>query len=228
MQAITRLLALTGALLLLLPSGAAPAGQEKPLKKGKEIRLFNGKDFTGWTYFLSDKNAKMEDTWTIDPKEKIIICKGHPAGYIRTTKDYTNYILKLEWRFNPITKQAGNSGVLLRIVGEDKIWPKSVEAQLQSENAGDFWLIDGAKLDTPEERVDKGTPRHRLRTKTNEKPIGEWNQYEIICDRDKITLKVNGETLNEGTGAEVVPGKIGLQSEGAEIHFRNIRLIPLN
>ena len=202
-------------------------GAKKAPEKAGEIKLFNGKDFTGWTFYLRDPNAKMEDVWSIDPKEGIIICKGKPNGYIRTVADYTNYILKLEWRFNPGTKQAGNSGVLLRIVGPDKVWPKSVEAQLQSGAAGDFWLIDGARLDTPEERVDKKTPRHRLRTKTNEKPIGEWNEYEITCDGDKITLKVNGEVLNEGTNAEVVPGKIGLQSEGAEIHFRNIRLVPL-
>jgi hypothetical protein len=206
---------------------ASAAPDDLAARKGKEIKLFNGKDFTGWTFYLADPNAKMEDVWSIDPKEGIIICKGHPLGYLRTEKDYTNYILRLEWRFNPITKQAGNSGVLLRIVGPDKVWPKSIEAQLQSGSAGDIWLIDNARLDTPEERVDKGTPRHRLHTRENEKPIGEWNTYEIICDGGSITLKVNGETLNQGTNAEAVAGKIGLQSEGAEIHFRNIRLIPL-
>jgi hypothetical protein len=204
-----------------------PSNGERPLKRGKEIRLFNGRDFSGWTYFLSDPNARWQDVWSVDAKEKAIVCKGNPAGYIRTVADYTNYVLKLEWRFSPVTKQAGNSGVLLRLVGPDKIWPRSVEAQLHSGAAGDFWLIDGSPLTTPEERVDKSAPRHRLRTRTNEKPIGEWNTYEITCDRGRITLKVNGEVLNEGTGAEEVAGKIGLQSEGSEIHFRNIRLIPL-
>ena len=192
-----------------------------------EVRLFNGKDFTGWTYHLSDPNAKMDEVWSIDPAEGILICKGQPAGYIRTMADYTNYVLKLEWRFNPVTKRAGNSGVLLRVVGRDMVWPKSVEAQLQSGAAGDFWLIEGARLDTPPERVDQGTPRHRLATKSNEKPIGEWNQYEITVDGGRVSLKVNGEVLNEGTNAEELPGKIALQSEGSEIHFRNIRLTPI-
>jgi len=75
--------------------------------------------------------------------------------------------------------------------------------------------------------VDKGTPRHRLRVRSNEKPIGEWNQYEITVDGDRVALHVNGELLNEGPGAEEIPGKIVLQSEGSEIHFRNIRLTPL-
>jgi hypothetical protein len=60
-----------------------------------------------------------------------------------------------------------------------------------------------------------------------EKPIGEWNEYEIIVDGERVVLKVNGQIVNEGAGAEVVPGKICLQSEGAEIHFRNIRLVPI-
>jgi len=190
-----------------------------------EVMLFNGRDFSGWTYHLSDPNARWQNVWSIDPNEKAIICKGNPAGYIRTVRSYKNYILRLEWRFPP--GRAGNSGVLLRVVGKDKVWPRSVESQLQSGAAGDFWLIEGARLVTPEERVDRGTPRHRLRTKTNEKPVGEWNQYEITCDNERITLKVNGEVLNEGTGAEAFAGKIALQSEGAEIHFRNIRLTPL-
>ena len=214
-----------GALLMMI---AIPAAQgQGPLSRPKEVKIFNGKNFSGWTYELSDPNARWQDTWTIDPKEGIIVCKGNPAGYIRTLKDYKNFILRLEWRFNPVTKQAGNSGVLLRVQAPDKVWPKSVEAQLQSGQAGDFWLIDEAKLDTPPERVDKGTPRHRLRSKTNEKPIGEWNTYEIVCDGGKITLNINGEILNVGENAEAIPGKIALQSEGSEIHFRNIRITPL-
>jgi hypothetical protein len=211
--------------LLTALSGSLASAQQR--ETAGEIRLFNGKDFTGWTYHLDDPNVKMEEVWSIDPAEGILICKGRPAGYIRTTADYTNYVLKLEWRFNPVTKQAGNSGVLLRVVGPDKVWPKSVEAQLQSGAAGDFWLIDGARLDTPPERVDRGTPRHRLATKSNEKPIGEWNEYEITVDGGRVSLKVNGQVLNAGTNAEEVPGKIALQSEGSEIHFRNIRLTPI-
>lgn len=192
-------------------------------KKTKEVVLFNGKNMDGWGFFLSDKNLKMEDVWSVDPKEKAIICKGVPAGYIYTEKDYTNYVLELEWRWAP-DKPPSNSGVLLRLVGEHKIWPRSVEAQLMHQNAGDFWLIDGAKLETDPARVNPNSPNNRRRIKTNEKPAGEWNKYEITVNRDKITLKVNGEMLNEGWGAEVVPGKIALQSEGSEIHFRNIRL----
>jgi hypothetical protein len=141
--------------------------------------------------------------------------------------DFTNYILKLEWRWAPEDKGWRNSGVLLRMRGEDKIWPKSIEAQLMSGSAGDFWLIDGVRLDTDPARINRDAPTNRIKAKMAEKPIGEWNEYEIIVDGERVVLKVNGQIVNEGTGAEVVPGKICLQSEGAEIHFRNIRLVPI-
>ncbi len=185
-----------------------------------EVRLFNGKDLAGWTACLPD-GGKMEDVWSV--KDGTLICKGNPIGYIRTEADYTNYVLKLEWRFDP-AKGAGNSGVLLRVIGEDKVWPRSVEAQLQSGNAGDFWNIDKFPM-----KVDPARTQGRNTKKTHfaELPIGEWNEYEIIVDGGSVRLNVNGELLNEAREVWETPGKIALQSEGAEIHFRNIRLAPI-
>ncbi len=211
--------------VLLLMGQAIQDAKSK--NEPKEVRLFNGKDLTGWKFFLADPNVKPEQVWQVDAENGILICKGEPLGYIYTEKDYTNYVLKLEWRWAP-DKKPGNSGVLLRVHGEHKIWPRSVEAQLMHMNAGDFWLIDGAPLETDPAFVDQNTPRHRWRKKNVERPAPEWNEYEIIVQGDKIVLKVNGEVVNEGAGAEVVAGKIALQSEGGEIHFRNIRLIPLD
>ena len=186
------------------------------------MRLFNGQDLSGWTAYLLDE-GKMEDVWSVE--DGVLICKGQPTGYIRTVDDYTNFVLKLEWRFNPVTKEAGNSGVLVRMIGEDKVWPRSVEAQLHSGNAGDFWNIDQFPM-----RTDPMRTRGRNTRKTHyaERPIGEWNEYEIIADRGSIVLKVNGEVVNEAWNAKAIPGKICLQSEGAEIHFRNVRLAEIN
>jgi hypothetical protein len=186
-----------------------------------EVRLFNGKDLTGWKACLPD-NKKMEDVWSV--ADGILVCLGKPNGYIRTETDYTNYVLKVEWRFNPVTKVPGNSGVLLRVQPPDKLWPKSIEAQLESGNAGDFWNIDEFQM-----KVDPARTQGRNTKKTHgaERPVGEWNEYEITVNHGDITLKVNGEVLNEAHEAQEIPGKIALQSEGAEIHFRNIRLSPL-
>jgi hypothetical protein len=165
---------------------------------------------------------RMEDVWKVDGGR--IRCSGVPNGYIRTTADYKDFVLTLEWRW---AEQPGNSGVLLRVVGPDKIWPKTVEAQLMSGHAGDFWLMDGAILDTDPARTDPKAANHRLKMKAAEKPVGEWNVYEITMHGGWVLLKINGVVVNEGTGAEEVAGKIALQSEGAPIEFRNIRLAPI-
>lgn len=193
-----------------------------------EVSLFNGKDMSGWKAVLPG-GGKMEDVWSV--QDGTIVCKGQPIGYIRTEKKYTNYVLKLEWRFNP-AKGPGNSGVLLRMVGDDKVWPKSVEAQLESGNAGDFWNIDEVKM-TPEKSRTNGrnTKKDPVAVAAAggkvERPLGEWNEYEIIVDHGTVVLNVNGVELNRATSVEEVAGFICLQSEGAEIHFRNIRLSEL-
>lgn len=193
-----------------------------------EVPLFNGKDLTGWTAFVPDaagQGLEASSVWEVrdDVGGGVLVCKGNPVGYIRTTATYANFILRLQWRFDP-AKGAGNSGVLVRMVGEDKVWPKSVEAQLHSGNAGDFWNIGEFTMTTDAART-RG--RNTKKTHGAERPLGEWNEYEIIVNKGDVVLKVNGEELNRATGVEEVAGHIALQSEGAEIHFREIRLVPL-
>jgi hypothetical protein len=217
--------------------GLAPAADEGFTK------LFNGKDLTGWKPFL-EKNADPAKTWSI--ADGVIRCVGQPMGYLLTEKEYGDYVLRVQWRW---PGKGGNSGVFVHVSGPDQIWPKAVEAQLQSEQAGDFWLVDGFKLTIPEEQHDPRSPRHYLRKgetwrkkaekdskgrevyeavrKSVEKPIGEWNQYEITCRGNEIRLVINGQLVNVGTNAESTKGKILLQSEGTPIEFRNIEINSL-
>ena len=60
-----------------------------------------------------------------------------------------------------------------------------------------------------------------------EKPVGEWNRMEIICEGDSITYLLNGVLMNAATKAAWSSGKILFQSEGAEIYFRTIEVRPL-
>jgi Domain of Unknown Function (DUF1080) len=198
-----------------------------------EIALFNGRDLTGWTPYLFDDNTPDQHAKTWRVEDGLLICSGSPAGYIKTSQTYTNFALRLQWRFSPITKQAGNSGVLVRVTGEDQpAWPRSIEAQLQSGTAGDFWNIGEFPMKAASERT-KGRRTGRLISNGQpdagvERPIGEWNEYEILVDRGEVVLRVNGEEVNRATEAEVIAGHIALQSEGGEIHFREIRLIQLD
>jgi hypothetical protein len=109
------------------------------------------------------------------------------------------------------------------------ILPNAMEAQLQSGNAGDMYGFQGFRIDGDEERLSQiPVPGWRLaKIAGNENEPGEWNRYEITVDGDRVTLIVNGKKVNEATGCDVRPGRIGLQSEGGVIHFRRVTLTPL-
>lgn len=227
-------LSLTG-----LAAAAAVLTSSSPAqdKRGFEP-LFNGKDLTGWKPFLrgskDNPNPDPKNTWSV--VDGVIVCKGKPNGYIATEKEYGNYMLRLKWRF-PADSKGGNSGVLLHVVGPDKVWPNSVEAQLAAGHAGDFWLIANEQGELPKLEIDPARKdpankegRHYFRINKDEaveKPFGEWNQYEILCKQGNVTLKVNGKEVNVGTNGALTSGRIALQSEGAEVHFKDIELAPV-
>lgn len=194
-----------------------PPGSER---LGDEVVLFDGKDLAAWDCHLPE-GSQLSDVWSI--RDGVLVCQGKPTGYLFTRQRFTSFVLRLQWRFDP-DKGAGNSGVLLRLNGEHKVWPRSIEAQLHSGNAGDFWNIGEMQM-----QVDATRTRGRNTRKIhgNERPLGEWNQYEIVVDGPWVRLSVNGQVLNEAWGCEELAGPIALQSEGAEIHFRDVRLLPL-
>jgi hypothetical protein len=187
-------------------------------------------ELAGWRSFSEQPDAKTRDVWTLTP-EGVLVCKGTPKGYIYTEKGYANFVLRLQWR-TPPGKKPGNGGVLIRTSRKHKIWPKSLEAQLNAGSEGDFWGLDGYELAGPAERVKVvptspfGKLTNLKRTKDAVKPPGAWNQYEIVADGTTVTLKVNGQVVNQATGCDVVPGPICLTAEGDEIHFRDVRLTP--
>jgi hypothetical protein len=194
-------------------------------------KLFNGKDLDGWHCHLVDPGKKLADVWSV--RDGLLVCRGEPMGYLATDKKFRSFRLVVEWRWAPGTKP-GNSGVLLRIDGEPKALPSCYEAQLQHGKAGDIYGFHGLPLKGDEARMIR-KPGHELagdltgvsKTKDAEKPAGEWNRYEITLDGGKLTLSINGEKVNEAAGLAVRDGKIAVQSEGGEIHFRTIELTPL-
>ena len=115
-----------------------------------------------------------------------------------------------------------HSGVLMRMIGEDNVWPNSIEAQLHSRNAGDIWNIGEFEMTTDAKRTQGR--RTVKAADTNEKPLGEWNRYRILMDGTDLTLEVNGLVQNVATDCKVVSGPICLQSEGAWIEFRKVEL----
>lgn len=184
---------------------------------GQQTKLFNGQNLDGWKGYLADPDIEAASIWSV--KDDVLRCEGKPNGYILTDKDYSNYKLHMEWRYpdKPV-----NSGVFLHVSGEDKIWPATIEAQLKHQNAGDFVALGGTGF----AELKKGRVLAK-KHETNEKEPGQWNVYEIICKGDTITLYVNGLLQNRATKTTVSSGKIGLQSEGSPIEFRNVTITPL-
>lgn len=184
----------------------------------ERIELFDGQSLEGWVGF--HPGARTEDVWRVEGDT--LICRGSPAGYLKTTLDHTNYVLHLDWRFPP--GRQGNSGVLLRQIGQDMVWPRSVEAQLQSGSAGDFWNIEEFPMWVD---ASRSSGRHTAHVRGNENPVGEWNHYAIRVEGNYVALHVNGALVNEAFAVLETPGRICLQSEGAEIHFRDVWLEPI-
>jgi hypothetical protein len=195
------------------------------------VNLFNGVNLEGWSAFLVEPDAKKEDVWSV--QDGILVCKGEPLGYLYTDGEHESFRLIVEWRWAPGT-EPGNSGVLMRISGEPKGIPRAIEAQLMSGNAGDLYGFHGLKIDGAEERKGGGEAHELLgdfvkvgKIEANENEPGQWNTYDITLDGPNISVKVNGKLVNEAKNAEILSGPIGFQSEGGEIHFRQIQLIPL-
>jgi hypothetical protein len=199
-----------------LAAGCVSTGNTS--KGSAAMELFNGKDLSGWEFSLKD-DADPAQTWTVE--DGVIKCKGTPNGYMRTKESYSNYRLTVEWRF---TKE-GNSGVLLHINGPDQVWPKSVETQGMYGKQGDIYLIGGAEC---AENRETGKRKVPMKEPSNEKPVGEWNTYEIVCDGATVRPYVNGKLMNEATECSIAAGMIGLQSEGGVWECRRITLEPLN
>lgn len=104
----------------------------------KSTTLFNGKDFSGWTFDSLDGAEAAKTAWII--KNGILATSGTPVGVIRTEKEYENYELTLKWRWPEVTKGAPNSGLFLHAITprQNGPWPGSIESQLAPGNAGDI------------------------------------------------------------------------------------------
>ncbi|MBT3200042.1 MAG: DUF1080 domain-containing protein [Phycisphaerales bacterium] len=181
---------------------------------GPAVRLFNGKDLSGWAMKDDQK-----DTWGV--KDGAMTDKGKPFGFIATEKDYTNYVLRLQVKHLKKT----NSGVLLRSTELDRKFPKSIEAQVMSGKMGDIYNFGKFSMKTDPKRT-RGAGTKKIH-ESNEKPIGQWDAYEITLNKGDLELRVNNLVQNIATECKETPGKICLQSEGGPLEFRNIVLIPI-
>jgi hypothetical protein len=211
-----------GLLYLVLAAGLVGLGTATAADDPGFTPLFNGKDLTGLKTFLGDKNADPSKTFLV--KDGVLIVTGKPAGYFYTDKSYKDYVLRFDWRYarpeglKDDVSFKGNSGLLVHIQPPHMTWPKSVEVQGANASHGNTFGI-GPKDNraTFKGSYDKAAQKKAL------KPVGEWNTTEVTTQGGNITVKLNGTQVDSGSG-QLTEGPIGFQSEGSEIHFRNIRI----
>ena len=199
---------------------------DHPPAGAMSVPLFNGQDFSGFAFCMKG-NADPLQTWTVT--NGIIHCTGKPTGYLRTTQDFSNYFLTVEWRFVKIAPKADNTGVLVHIQSPDQVWPECIQVQGKHERQGDLFLMEGAES-REHKGMDKNTPipyRKEYIEQNVEKPVGEWNKFETVCLHGKVESFINGKFVNETTECTINSGYIGIQSEGAEIEIRSIIYTPL-
>jgi len=204
--------------LLLLSGRAQAAGAD----------LFNGKDFSGWTFFARG-NADPMKTWSIS--DGVIHCTGKPTGFMRTEKKYSDFKVTAEWRFPTNIVKAVNTGVCVFMQDRapdaptNAVWPHCVECQGMHGHMGDFWLQGGTQCD---QKPDMGKNGIKMLQPDNESPVGEWTTFTCICRSNTVEIVVNGKSMNKITGVDVSSGYIGIQSEGGPFELRKVYLEPLN
>lgn len=189
--------------------------------------LFNGKDLSGWV----DVNTS-DETWRVE--DEMIICTGNPIGVMRSDRQYENFIMEIEWRH---MEAGGNSGVFIWSEGtpfQGKRLTKAIEVQMlelewavQNKRTDDY--VHGELFPTMDLTAIPDNPRGP-RSKSIEKRCkgeGEWNKYVIVAVDGTVKLSVNGKFVNGLRDSGRKKGYICLEAEGAEIHFRNIRIVEL-
>jgi hypothetical protein len=210
----------------------AAFAEEPPIDVPEWVSLFNGEDLTGWV----DVNTSPE-TWSV--KDGLLVCSGKPIGVMRSEKQYENFLLHIEWRH---MKAGGNSGVFVWSEGQcdGRRLPKGMEVQMLELDwinqhprggqpnhigyiSGELFGANGLTA-TPDNPRGSRSMSRELRCKG----VGEWNVYDVVCVDGTVKLAINGKFVNSIRESSVRKGYLCLESEGSEIHFRNIRILELS
>ena len=222
----------TPAAALILVVVMAAASLNGQLPSLQPVDLFNRQNLEGWVNVNTAEN-----TWKM--RDGVLICSGHPIGVLRTARRYENFVLHIEWMH---MEAGGNSGVFVWSDAEPDPrtrLPNGVEVQmleLQWPNLhkingvtpplayvhGELFGVGGVRT-TP----DNPRGERSMSVENRCKGKGEWNTYDVVAIDGVIKLSVNGKFVNGISNATKRKGYLCLESEGAEIHFRNMRIVEL-
>ena len=230
----------------VIVSATTLAADKKPEER-LDSAFFNGKDFTGWGISTNNKGASEgKELWSV-LADGTLRAEGDPdnnpktrqqSGLYTLSQDYGNFELSFDYRYTG-QEQGKNSGVWVlggeKFVDSGGAFPASIEVQLRLKWEGDL-LLKQLSL-KPEQgyqlSADANKANARIaarREGLNIDPVSDWTPMKIRVeptDNDGTTVSVwlNGQLVNKGIHAGRDQGRIIFQSEGADIEWRNIKLI---
>jgi hypothetical protein len=200
--------------------------------------IFNGKNLDNWKIDVPHLDKKPDGKVPFIARDGMLVSLGNPNGHLVHDEINQNYRIEVEYRF---TGKPGNCGVLIHSSKPRalyKMFPKSIEVQMNHRHAGDFWCIveditvpDMVKRRGAKEKwgITEGKARRILNlTDDSEKPPGEWNRMVVEAVGDEIKAWINGDFVNHGYNCTATKGRIALQAEGAVVEFRKLDLTPIN
>ena len=205
-----------------------------PVTKNLFTRIFNGKNLDGWHSFLKDIGTNTDPNNNFRIEDSVLHVIGKDLGYVMTEKGFSNYHFKVDFkwgerRWGSRQHEKRDAGVCYNIpMNEpDSIWPQSIECQVQEGDVGDFWLLGFSTIKVNGVQNKPANHTRMIKQKDGEKPTGQWNTLEIISYNGKCVQIVNGIVVNVGEEASVKSGRILLQSEFAEVYYRNVMIRKL-
>ena len=157
--------------------------------------------------------------WHIDYAKKTVLCDGNGGHeWLRFNHEVGNFTFHVEWRFIPVStpNPKYNSGVFFRNNLDGSLWH---QAQTQLDGGYLFGL-------TPVDGKPTSFFRKKEMKEDRVKPAGEWNTYDIKCVGDTCTLAVNREIVDTAK-IGLLRGYVGLESEGYQIEFKDLKLREL-
>jgi hypothetical protein len=226
--------------LSILLSAPLAAASQTAVTPYEVTPLFNGADLTGW---VADVPARDTDRGAPDSfvaRDGLLVSLGTPPGHLLTEQSFRDYRLEVEYRF---PGKGGNCGVLVHASTPRALYgmfPQSIEVQMNSGDAGDFWCIrEDIQVPNMETRRPRqagqkwggaeGDARRIFNlTDGSERPLGAWNTMVIEARGRTVTVWVNGDLVNAGVEATADHGRIAIQAEGTEVEFRKVRIGPLS
>jgi hypothetical protein len=226
---MTRTFILIGLLVALAPAAGADS------KDDGFVPLFNGKDLTGWVQVNCHPG-------TFYVKDNEIITTGKPFGFLRTDRQYENFVAEFDWMHIPYQPgTVGNSGFFVwgdPVPAVGTVYTRGIEVQvlvnltyknkkgeITATSQGDLFSIWGATC-VPDRPHPDGWARC-LPSEDHCKGEGEWNHYRVEANDGRITLAVNGHVVSGVSKCNPRKGYLALESEGSECHFRNLKIKEL-